>query len=178
MSLWRLKNLFSWKKLVVHYLQESAQSRFSSHIRWILREQDDGMLTGVMWFRVGPVAGCCGHKRNVGFYKIWTISWVAEQCLASQKGLWCMRLVILLVCFQTTQSIGQMHTRTDIRHLRSVDVSCPCETLAADKVTESWGQRQVPQMGTLSVTLNVSWCESQRYGNLMQNLWSPGPIPE
>jgi hypothetical protein len=51
------------------------------------------MWTGLILFRIGPVAHHCEHDNEPSFlYKMLRISWVGEQLVVSQEGLSYMEL--------------------------------------------------------------------------------------
>jgi hypothetical protein len=59
---------------------------------------------GFIWLRMGKSGELSWtHQQTFEFHKIWGISWLAEQLLASQDGLFSMKLVSESV----SQSVGQ-----------------------------------------------------------------------
>jgi hypothetical protein len=63
-------------------------------LRWIFGKWDVRVWTGSSWIRIGTSGGHLWlRKWTFGFHKTGGISWLAENMLASQKGLCCMEIV-------------------------------------------------------------------------------------
>jgi hypothetical protein len=45
-------------------------------------------MRGLIWLKAGEMAGCCVlANEHAGYIKMWGISWLGEELLASQEGL-------------------------------------------------------------------------------------------
>jgi hypothetical protein len=83
--------------------------RWKDNIKWIFKKWDTCAWTGLFWLRIG---------RNVqlfwmwwwsfGFHKMWGISLLAEDLLASQEGLWSLELVRWIVCLFVSEETSVM----------------------------------------------------------------------
>jgi hypothetical protein len=78
----------SFGNKIIFTVEDSAQFRYSSHIRRILYEKDMDWCH-VVQNRISDGHLCTRHW-NVGFYNIWTIFWVAEHLLDTQKLICCI----------------------------------------------------------------------------------------
>jgi hypothetical protein len=60
-------------------------------LRWIFRKWSVGAETRSMWLRKGTSGGHSWMRLwTFRFHKMWGVSWLAENWLASQEGLCCM----------------------------------------------------------------------------------------
>jgi hypothetical protein len=63
-------------------------------LKWMLKKRG-GAQSESIWLRTGTGGGLLWIGWwNFGFHKMWEMSWVAEELLVSQEGLWYNELVI------------------------------------------------------------------------------------
>jgi hypothetical protein len=61
------------------------------------------VLTGLIWLRIGTVAGCCENGNEPsGFVKCWEIFLVCEQ-LVTSEGLTSMELVTTVITYRVVE---------------------------------------------------------------------------
>ena len=68
-------------------------------LRWILKQWDGEAWTGLNWLKMAGGRHLWMRHWFFGFHKMWSISWPAEDRLASQEGICFMELVSQLVSF-------------------------------------------------------------------------------
>jgi hypothetical protein len=66
-------------------------------IKWILKKWNGMVWTRLIWLRIGAGGGLLWMREwTFRFHKMWGISWLAENRLASQEGLCCVEWVSIL----------------------------------------------------------------------------------